>query len=64
ISQRDNGAAAHYLLGRTFEKLKDDANATAQFSQFIRILQEDSSQRQDVPLEWIGDAQEKLTKGN
>lgn len=64
IGQRENGAAAHYLLGRTLEKLKDDKNATTQFSRFIKILQDDPSQREDVPLEWIGDAQEKLTKGN
>lgn len=64
IGQRDNGAAAHYLLGRTFENLKDNANATDQFSRFIRILQDDVSQLDDVPLEWIGNAQEKLTKGN
>jgi tetratricopeptide (TPR) repeat protein len=64
ISQRYNGAAAHYLLGRTLEKLKDDKNAKAEFSQFIKILQDDPTQREDVSLEWIGDAQEKLTKGN
>lgn len=64
ISQRENGAAAHYLLGRTFEKSRDDKNANTQYSRFIKILQEDPSQREDVPLEWIGDAQEKLTKGN
>jgi hypothetical protein len=35
-----------------------------EFSRFIRILQEDPGQREDVPLEWIGDAQEKLTRGD
>lgn len=64
ISQRENGAAAHYLLGRALVKLKDDQNASAQFARFIKILQDDPSQREDVLLEWIGDAQEKLTKGN
>jgi tetratricopeptide (TPR) repeat protein len=62
ISQRENGAAAHYLLGRALEKLKDQKNALAEFSRFIRVLQEDPGQREDVPLEWIGDAQEKLTR--
>jgi len=64
ISQREHGAAAHYLLGRALEKLKDQRNALTEFSRFIRVLQEDPSQREDVPLEWIGDAQEKLTRGN
>jgi tetratricopeptide (TPR) repeat protein len=63
IRERETGAAAHYLLGRTLEELKDDRGARDQLARFIKILQDEPTQRDDVLPEWIGYAQEKLTKG-
>jgi tetratricopeptide (TPR) repeat protein len=63
IRERENGAAAHYLLGRTLEELKDDAGARVQWVRFVKTLQDEPDQRDDVLPEWIGYAQEKLTKG-
>ena len=63
IRELETGAAAHYLLGRTLEELKDDAGARVQWARFIKILQDEPNQRDDVLPEWIGYAQEKLTKG-
>jgi tetratricopeptide (TPR) repeat protein len=63
INERKSGAAAHYLLGLTLEELKDDAGAMDHWARFIRILQDDPSQRADILPDWIGYAQEKLMKG-
>lgn len=63
IRERETGTAAHYLLGRTLEELKDDGGARNQLARFLKILQDEPNQRDDVLSDWIGYAQEKLTKG-
>jgi hypothetical protein len=59
LQQREDGAAAHYLLGRIFEARKQTDKARDKYSRFLTILQSDAQQTEQVPAEWISYAQEK-----
>ncbi len=63
IGQKEQGAAAHYLLGCTLQELKQEPAAKQQWTRFIQILQQYPEQKNDVQMEWISNAQEQLTKG-
>jgi hypothetical protein len=64
IGQKEDGAAAHYLLACTYQELKQDGPAREQWKRFIQLLQRFPAQKQDVQMEWISNAQEQLTKGD
>ncbi|MFZ0750585.1 MAG: hypothetical protein WAM70_14580, partial [Pyrinomonadaceae bacterium] len=62
LKQRRDGAAAHYLLARTWERQdeKNSDKAKEKLSQFLTILQQDSKQTDEVLPDWISYAQEKV----
>jgi tetratricopeptide (TPR) repeat protein len=64
IGQKEQGAAAHYLLACTLQELKQEPAAKQQWARFIQILQQFPDQKNDVQMEWISNAQEQLTKGD
>lgn len=51
--------AARYLLARVFEELKQDQDAKTQFATFLKMLQQQPSPPDEIPLEWISYAQER-----
>lgn len=57
------GAAAHYLLGRLLEEQKRTEEAKQQWNNFIETIQNDPKQEEEAGPDWIGHAQEQLTKG-
>jgi hypothetical protein len=62
LIKRD-GAAAHYLLGRTYEESGQKTDAKRELSEFVRIIQNMSEETEQVEPQWIAHAQEQLTKG-
>ena len=61
LQQRSNGAAAHYLVARVWEA-QDEKNkdkAKEKLSQFVKILQRDPKQTEEVLPDWISYAQER-----
>lgn len=62
IQLKSNGAAAHYLLGRLLDEQKRSAEAKQQWNSFIEAIQNDPKQEEEVEPNWIGYAQEQLTK--
>jgi tetratricopeptide (TPR) repeat protein len=59
LQQREDGATAHYLRGRVLEELKQEEQAKQEWSRFIKILQDDQKQTEEVLSDWISYAQEK-----
>jgi hypothetical protein len=62
LIKRD-GAAAHYLLGRTYEESGQKPDAKRELSEFVRTIQNMSEETEQVEPQWIAHAQEQLTKG-
>jgi tetratricopeptide (TPR) repeat protein len=71
IKKNSDGAAAHYLLGRVFEELGDQAKARQQWDQFMEIVTRrdtavggDERLENDIEPDWVAHAHEQLVKGD
>jgi tetratricopeptide (TPR) repeat protein len=61
---KQNGAAAHYLLGRVYAQQNRKEEAKQQWDNFMKAVQHGLGANEEVEPDWIAQAQEQLTKGD
>jgi tetratricopeptide (TPR) repeat protein len=59
---RENGASAHYLLGTVYGAKGDNSKEIDEYRLFIKCLEDQPGQREEVEEEWIASAQEALKR--